>query len=154
MPQIYSNAITLLDKFIDLTLILLILYFIIEIILAYFLIIRGIFTDILIIFLNFYKWSDKNKGIFKDLYLLKFFKEIFFKNFLILNLGLYTYLEIFKNFFFDKKKFSAWQVLKFISNLLLEKNIFYKFFNKKNPFSSIYKNKKIKYSNWYWQNRY
>lgn len=154
MPRIYSNAITCFSNFIDLVLILLILYIIIEILLISFLIIKGVINDLLIIYLNFYKWNNKNKKIFKNLYLLKFFQKNFFKKFLTLNLNIYIYLEIFKNFFFNKKLFSAWQILKLISNLLLEKNIFYKFFNKKNPFSTIYKNKKIKYSNWYWKNRY
>lgn len=140
MPRIYSNGITYFSNFIDLVLILLILYIIIQILLIFFLIIRGVLNDLLIIYLNFYKWNNKNKN--------------FFEKFLILNLNIYIYLEIFKNFFFNKKIFSAWQILKLISNLLLEKNIFYKFFNKKNPFSTIYKNKKIKYSNWYWKNRY
>ena len=125
-----------------------------SLLLIFFLIIRGVLNDLLIIYLNFYKWNNKNKNIFKNLYLLKFFQKNFFEKFLILNLNIYIYLEIFKNFFFNKKIFSAWQILKLISNLLLEKNIFYKFFNKKNPFSTIYKNKKIKYSNWYWKNRY
>lgn len=154
MPRIYSNVITIFSNFIDLVLILLILYIVIQIVLISFLIIRGVLNDLSIIYLNFYKWNNKNKYILKNLYLLKFFQKNFFKKFLTLNLNIYIYLEIFKNFFFNKKKFSAWQILKLISNLLLEKNIFYKFFNKKNPFSTIYKNKKIKYSNWYWKNRY
>jgi hypothetical protein len=156
MPQIYSKFIAYLNIFMYLSLILIVLYYIVNIILAYFLILKNVFIDLLYIYLNSYIYNKIKKNIFflREVGLLSaFIIRDFYKKFIILNFKLYSLFNIIRNFFFSIKKFSTWQFLKNINDLILQKNIFYKFFNKKNPFNSLYKNKKIKYLNWFWKIR-
>ena len=122
----------------------------------------GIDLSRLITFVNWIhekKNKKKNKNFRLKLKLLKKLKlnptlyDLFMLDLSMRDLTQYLQIKIISNFFFSLRRFSAWQTLKEINNLILEKNIFYKFYNKKNPFNNQYKNKKIRYLNWFWKIR-
>ena len=72
----------------------------------------------------------------------------------ILDIKRFNVHYIIKDIIFSKKKITSMKLIVYIQDMLIEKTIFYKFFNKKNIFNLYYRKKKARYTNWYWFFKY
>lgn len=151
MQLVYSNFVYIINNILYFSIFILLIYTFINYLLITHMIFNHILIEIKNVYLNVYLMytiSLKNKKNIHFVNLCKPKLELIRNLFVTSNI--YQYFFMLKNFLFLTKKFYTWYVIKFVTNLLLEKNIFFKFSTRKNTFNYIYKTKKVKYFTGKW----